>query len=121
MPEPSSYALDAIARLSSVDESDAVWRSSVSWGDRLTIVTRNSVYRLIAIDDDTFIISGGWFERQNEGPARVKIAGCTCGGAAINRELLAAPGFHLEVANCIVTTAIQQVVHERFEAISVAN
>lgn len=112
---------DAIERLSSVDEASAVWRSFVQWGDRLTIVTRNSVYRLIAIGDDSFLISGGWFDRRNESPAVVKVAGCTCGGAAINRQLLAAPGFHLELANRVVTTAIQQVVHERFELSAVTN
>jgi|SRR5579859_3342145 len=116
MPELSSSAFDAMNRLSNVeDTSGAVWRNEVNWGDRLTIVTRNSVYKLIAIEDDSFIISGGWFDAQNVSPATVKIAGCTCGGAVINRKLIAAPGFHLEVANRIVTTAIQQVVHERFD------
>ena len=108
-----SFAFNAIERLASVDDSDAVWRSSIRWGDCLTVVTRNSVYRLIAIHDDTFIVSGGWFDRENESPARVKVAGCTCGGAVINRELLAAPGFHLELANRVVTTAIQEVTLER--------
>ena len=106
---------DAIERLSRVDDASAVWRGVVHWGDRLTIVTRNSVYRLIAMDDDTFLISSGWFDRRNESPALVKIAGCTCGGTAINSQLLAAPGFHLELANRVVTTAIQAVVHEPFK------
>jgi hypothetical protein len=108
-------AWTSIERLASVDESAAVWRSSLRWGDRLTIVTLNSVYTLIAMENDSFIISGGWFDRKSASPARVKVAGCTCGGAAINRKLIAAPGLHLELENRLVTTVIQHVVLERQE------
>ena len=111
-------AFDSIERLLSIEETDAVWRASVQWGDRLTIVTLNSVYTLIALGDDLFLISGGWFDRQNESPALVKVSGCTCGGAAINRHLIAAPGLHLELGNRVVTTEIQRAVHERFEPVA---
>jgi hypothetical protein len=111
-------AYSSLERLSAIPESDGVWRSSLRWGDRVTVVTRNSVYRLIAVDDDSFIVSGGWFERQGSSPARVKVAGCTCGGAAINRRLIAAAGFHLELGNRVVTTEIQRVIVEPFEASS---
>ena len=108
-------ATNSLERLSSIDESAGVWRSSLQWGDRLTIVTLNSVYTLIAMGNDSFIVSGGWFDRQSASPALVKVAGCTCGGAAINQKLIAAPGLHLELGNRVVTTQIQQVVLERFE------
>jgi hypothetical protein len=111
-------ACSSLERLAAISERDAVWRSSLRWGDRVTVVTRNSVYRLIAIENDTFIVSGGWFERHGSSPVRVKVAGCTCGGAAINRRLIAAAGFHLELGNRVVTTEIQRVVVEPFEASS---
>ncbi len=106
----------SIERLANIDESAGVWRSSLQWGDRVTIVTLNSVYTLIATENNSFIISGGWFDRQCASPAVVKVAGCTCGGTAINQKLIAAPGFRLELGNRVLTTEIQQVVVERFDS-----
>lgn len=97
-----------------MSESAGVWRSSLQWGDRLTIVTLNSVYTLVAMENNSFMISGGWFDRNCASPAVVKVAGCTYGGSAINRKLIAAPGLHLELGNRVVTTEIQQVILERF-------
>lgn len=111
----------SIERLASIDEASGIWRSSLQWGDRVTIVTLNSVYTLIAMEENSFIVSGGWFDRKSMSPARVKVAGCTCGGAVINQNLIAAPGLHLELGNRIVTTEIQQVVLERFEPSSKIN
>ncbi len=111
----------SIDRLASVGKSGGVWRSSLQWGDRLTVVTLNSVYTLIAREDGSFMISGGWFDRQNASPAVVKVAGCTWGGTAINPRLVAAPGLHLELGNRVVTTEIRQVIHERFESSAETN
>lgn len=110
-----NMAWQSIDRLTAVAESDGVWRSSLRWGDRLTVVTLNSVYTLVALEDNWFRISGGWFDRTSASPALVRVAGCTYGGSAINRRLIAAPGLHLELGNRVVTTEIQQVVVERFE------
>jgi hypothetical protein len=109
-------AWTSLERLARVDESAGVWRSSLRWGDRVTVVTRNSVYTLIVLENDSFLISGGWFERNRKGPAKVKVAGCTCGGTAINAKLIAAPGFHLELGNRVVTTEIHHVLLERHES-----
>lgn len=103
----------SLDRLASIEESVGVWRSSLRWGDRITIVTLNSVYTLTALENDAFIISGGWFDQRRTSPARVKVAGCTGGGTAINTKLVAAPGLHLELDNRVVTTEIQQVIVER--------
>ncbi|HUP47955.1 MAG TPA: hypothetical protein VNA04_04110 [Thermoanaerobaculia bacterium] len=114
--DPSlNKAWRSIERLAGVGASAGVWRSSLQWGDRVTIVTLNSVYTLITMDDDRFMISGGWFDRHRASPAVVNVAGCTCGGAAINRKLIAAPGLHLELGNRVVTTEIRQVTLERFQ------
>jgi hypothetical protein len=114
MTPAEAPAWNGLERLASISDEDGVWRSSLQWGDRVTIVTLNSVYTLIAMDNDSFIISGGWFDRSNASPAKVKVAGCTCGGTAINSKLIAAPGLHLELGNRVVTTQIQRVVVERF-------
>lgn len=116
-----ALSLKSIEMLSSLAESSGVWRSSVQWGDRITIITANSVYTLIAAEGDSFIVTGGWFERQSASPAVVKVVGCTFGGAVVNRKLIGAPGLHLELGNRLVTTKIQQVIHERFEASAQAN
>src|SRR2546428_13578335 len=117
MMSSPAMACSSPERLAAISEGDGVWRSSLRWGDQVTVVTLNSVYRLIAIENDSFIVSGGWFERHGSAPARVKVAGCTCGRAAINRRLIAAAGFHLELGN-VVTTQIQRVIVEPFEASS---
>lgn len=116
-----ALSVKTIEMLTSVAEANAVWRSSVQWGDRITIITANSVYTLIAAEDDSFIVSGGWFERQSASPAVVKVVGCSFGGAVVNRKLIGAPGLHLELGNRLVTTRIQQVIHERFTASELAN
>ncbi len=108
-----AVALASLERLASIDQSHGVWRSSLQAGDRITVVTLNSVYTLIAMENDQFMISGGWFARNNASPVVVKVGGCTNGGTAINRKLIAAPGLHLELENRVVTTEIQQVILER--------
>ena len=113
----ATSAATSLERLAALADAEAVWRSSLQFGDRITVVTRNSVYTLIAIENDVFIISGGWFDQQSASPARVAVAGCTCGGTAINRKIIAAPGLHLEFGNRVLTTEIQRVVVERFESL----
>ncbi|HVT44423.1 MAG TPA: hypothetical protein VMT00_08530 [Thermoanaerobaculia bacterium] len=110
--------LDRLAAHS--EEIDGVWKSALQWGDRVVIVTLNSVYTLHVVDDDRFIVSGGWFDRREASPAMVKVTGCNWGGTAINRRLVAAAGLYLEFANGVVTTQIQRVVHFRCDS-SAAN
>ena len=112
-------AWGCLERLANIEESAGVWRSSVQWGDRITVVTLNSVYTLTALENGSFIISGGWFDERRASPARVKVAGCTGGGTAINTKLVAAPGLHLELDNRVVTTEIQQVIVERLDPLAV--
>ena len=106
--------ISPIAPFTEISKEEAVWRSAVQFGDRLTVVTRNSVYMLVALSDGRFIISGGWFERENAGPSVVYVAGCTYGGSAINHKIVAAPRLRLELGNGLVTTEIQHVIFERF-------
>lgn len=91
------------------DRIDGVWKDAVQWGDTAIVITMNSVYILRVLDDGNVIASGGWFDRERSGPEVVHVSGCTWGGTAINRQLLAAPGLHLEFGNGVVTTRIHRV------------
>ena len=93
------------------DRLRAVRRDDVSPGDRLVVATRNSIYALTAQHDGSFLVAGGWFDRQSDGPARVGLAGCTAGGTALLGDVVAAPGLFLEFANGVRTTRIRHVRH----------
>ncbi len=112
-------SLDLLA--AACTEADGVDRAAVGWGDRVDVATRNSLYRLWCVGENRFVVTGGWFDRQDSGrgpgcaPARAVVAvnGCTWGGSAIRSDLVAAPGFFLEFANGVRTTRIQSVRHVR--------
>ena len=104
-----------IARLRTVDAivsgigaSEGVLRSQLQRGDRLLVVTENSIYSIRVLGGGWFAISGGWFDRQGLSPARTSIAGCTWGGSAIRRDVVAARGLRLEFGNRVVTTRIRE-------------
>lgn len=88
--------------------SDVVLRRDLAWGDRVIVRTRNSVYCLHALGDDTFTVSGGWFDR-NPGTGPVTVNGCTYGGSVIRADVVAGRGLFLEFGNTITTTRIQEV------------
>ena len=44
-----------------------VRRRDLSPGDRVIVSTKNSVYSLTACGDGSFLVSGGWFEREGRG------------------------------------------------------
>ena len=73
------------------------------------VATKNSVYAIDLDEDSLYSISGGWFDRQGIAPAHLSIAGCTWGGSAIHRDIVAAPGLQLEFGNRVVTSTIRQV------------
>jgi hypothetical protein len=88
---------------------EQVQRKDLLSGDRVLVTTRNSVYRIWVLGDGFYWVWGGWFERQRIAPQRVGINGCTWGGSAIKRDILAAAGLRMEFANSVLTTWIQQV------------
>jgi len=87
----------------------AVRRGDLVPGDRLLVTTRNSVYSLLALGDGEFVVEGGWFDRNGESPATLRVNGCTYGGSAIRPDVVAARGLFLEFANQVVTTRIRSV------------
>jgi len=86
-----------------------VRRQDLGPGDRVIISTKNSVYSLTAQPDGTFLVSGGWFEREGEGPTCTDVLGCTAGGRALFTEHIAAPGLFMEFADGLRTTRIRRV------------
>jgi hypothetical protein len=91
------------------DLVDGVKRRDLESGDRIVISTKNSVYSLTSLADGSFDVSGGWFEREGEGEARVEIRGCTAGGHAIFTDHIAATGLFMEFADGLRTTRIRSV------------
>ena len=86
-----------------------VRRQDIEIGDRIIVSTKNSVYSLTARADGSFEVSGGWFEREGKGAARVEILGCTAGGHALFSDHIAAPGLFMEFADGLRTTRIRTV------------
>ena len=88
---------------------DGVRRRDLDPGDRVVISTKNSVYALTARADGRFEVSGGWFEREGDGPTRIEVRGCTAGGHAIFTDHVAARGLFMEFADGLRTTRIKSV------------
>jgi hypothetical protein len=100
--------LGAIVERVRFDERGVVRKDQLRCGDRVIVKTRNSIYSLCALGDDTYAVSGGWFER-NGSPALVTVNGCTYGGSVIRHDVVAGPGLFLEFGNNVLTTRIQGV------------
>ena len=98
--------LDALA--AEVDRLPAVLRRDLRSGDWLVVTTRNSVYSLCLLEDGSYSVAGGWFDRNGESPQRLGVNGCTFGGRAIKSDVVAAPGLFLEFENRVTTTRIQE-------------
>jgi len=98
---------------------DPVYREDLSFGDWVIVKTRNSTYTISVVDDETYLITGGWFDEHEMSPVKMTINGCTWGGRAIMRDVLATPGLLLEFGNNVTTTRIQDVqVHRHGEPLS---
>lgn len=97
-----------------------VRRRDLECGDWLVVRTRNSVYTLLALEQDRFAVSGGWFDQQKVSPSRTTVTGCTWGGSAINQDIVASPGLCLEFGNRVMTSRIQrvEVVRQTPEAVN---
>lgn len=103
-------AVDLERLAESCDSIQGLERNAISFGDRIVVTTLNSVYTINCLGDETFSVTGGWFDKKALSPAVVRIRGCSFGGSAINRRLVAARGLHIEFDNGVVTTAIRRFV-----------
>lgn len=86
-----------------------VRKADLQFGDLVLITTRNSIYSVCVLDNDIYLVSGGWFDRKGLSPVKASIAGCTWGGSIIKVDTLAACGLHIEFGNRVVTTTIKKV------------
>ena len=89
-----------------IDRLEAIYKRDLEPGDQLVVTTRNSTYRIHALQDGIYTVSGGWFDLHGLSPINVAINGCTWGGHAIKEDLLAASGLHLEFENRVTTSRI---------------
>jgi len=101
--------LNSIVEQARFDEDEVVRKSQLHCGDRVIVQTRNSVYSLCALGDDTFAVSGGWFGRDGGSPTLVTVNGCTYGGSVIRHDVVAGRGLFLEFGNNVLTTRIRGV------------
>jgi hypothetical protein len=89
-------------------------KGEIHIGDRLLVVTCNSVYSVRAIEGGLYLVSGGWFDRKGVSPMVVTIRGCTWGGSAIKLDIVAACGLRLEFGNRVITSPIRKVFILRY-------
>jgi len=88
---------------------DGVWKRDARRGDWIVARTKNSTYTLAVQDDQTVVVSGGWFSGAATDASRVQVSGCTWGGSAILTGMLAAPGMCIEFSNGVRTTRVRDV------------
>lgn len=86
-----------------------VRKVDLQFGDLVLITTRNSDYSVCVLEDENYIVSGGWFARKGRSPMKVSITGCTWGGSIIKVDTLAACGLRMEFGNRVITTTIRKV------------
>ena len=98
------------AILEQVRLSRPVSKADLGHGDCVLVTTENSVYSIQVLEDATYSIRGGWFDRQKLSPVRTSIAGCTWGGTVIKNDIVAACGLRLEFGNRVVTSRIREVL-----------
>jgi hypothetical protein len=89
-------------------------KSEVHYGDCLQIYTLNSQYTLRVLNNDYYLVSGGWFDQKDVSPTIIKIRGCTWGASIIKIDILAACGLCIEFTNRVVTSTIQKVILKRY-------
>lgn len=100
-------SLDKIVENSS--NLNQVRRIDLQFGDWFMITTMNSVYLIHVLENETFLISGGWFDQHGLPQTILKINGCTWGGSVIKVDIIAADGLCLEFSNHVVTSPIQKI------------
>lgn len=88
---------------------DALRKEELMFGDLILISTLNSTYSVYVLDDDYYLVLGGWFDRNGLSPIKIRITGCTWGGNIIKIDIVAACGLHMEFSNGLVTSKIQKV------------
>ena len=90
-------------------ETGSLRESDLAAGDWILVRTKNSLYVLGVLGGGFYQVSGGWFEKQGQSPAVVRVNGRTWGGHAILTGIVAAPDMFIEFDNGVGTTRIQEL------------
>ncbi|HSD64378.1 MAG TPA: hypothetical protein VLB50_11285 [Ignavibacteriaceae bacterium] len=93
----------------SSDKLMQVHKSRLEPGDMIYLKTLNSLYIIKVISNDEYLVSGGWFDKQNISPQKMSIRGCTWGGSAIKTDIIAATGLCIEFGNNLITSKIHKI------------
>ena len=104
------------AILDQVGVSQPARKRELDRGDYVVVTTENSVYSIQVLENSTYLVRGGWFDRQRMSPVRLSISGCTWGGSVIKNDIVAACGLHLEFGNRLLTSRIRDVLVIRASA-----
>lgn len=104
-----SYVLSVIVEKS--QNLEQIYKSALRFGDQVILETSNSVYKIRVLDNQQYIVSGGWFDRNKLSSVKTTIRGCTWGGSIIKNDIIAACGLHLEFGNKVVTSKIKKIIH----------
>ena len=95
--------------LQASDQLKEVGKEELRPGDWVLAKTRNSTYRIRALGDGFYEVSGGWFDRHRMSSSKMRIHGCTWGSRTIKTEIVAACGMSIEFSNRITTSSIRAV------------
>ena len=98
------------AILDQVGVSQPAKKRELGCGDYVVVTTENSIYSIQVLENSTYLVRGGWFDRQQISPVRLSIAGCTWGGSVIKNDIVAACGLHIEFGNRVLTSRIREVL-----------
>ncbi len=79
-------------------------------GDEVVLRTKNSLYSIEVESDDSYKVSGGWFDKMALSPYKTTINGCTWGGSGIKTDIVAARGLFLEFGNRLLTSRIREII-----------
>ncbi len=94
----------------STDKSRTLFRGDVRSGDIIYVRTLNSLYSMCALDDGSFEVTGGWFDKHGISPLVTRVNGCTYGGSMINITAIAACGLSIEFSNRVRTSSIHKII-----------
>lgn len=87
-----------------------VRKNQLKSGDQVILKTHNSTYIIRVDADGKYIVSGGWFDKNNMSPTKTTINGCTWGGSVIKTDIVAACGLFLEFGNRLKTSRIKEII-----------
>ena len=89
--------------------SNKIAKSDLAVNDLVLVHTQQSVYSIRVLENDYYVVSGGWFDRTDMSPMRTTIVGCTWGGSAIATDLVAACGQYVEFGNRVRTSKVRKI------------